>query len=288
MSLLLLIIIPNMITACISLYPNQVQIAFTPGTGINMDKIKELCTTDTCVIDKYENRGVIYEIVTYKVNYEDKKFIIVANSVKSSSMEYTTLSLEFPVNESEYKKVFDEVKSSSAAYERFLTKPYLKEITSIGLRLLIANNVVYGISLDDVIQISNNIDYGNLVYFKPNNCQNSISGSDAKNDNNIYGWLITDCSLDGFSKKGNSYCPKIGCYKCGGGGTFLANLNILPLSFVNSPVDEVSNSTPVNVNPSNSQVKVKSNSIYWIVGIIAIVLIILIIFFFLKIKNKQV
>jgi hypothetical protein len=156
--------------------------------------------------------------------------------------------------------------------------PQVKELTSLELRLLIANDVIYGITAQDVNKISDIITTGNLVYFKPSACGDSyLDYSGGGSDEGKSDWLLGggNCMVETF--EGN--CPQIGCYKCGTGSS-LVNLNLISLSLTNSPIAEYIDNSDTSIPDENTD----SNYMYWIIGLIIIIIITAILFF---VKKKK-
>jgi hypothetical protein len=195
-----------------------------------------------------------YEEISFKTIYAKHEILIVARKSKANNKsEIYSLSLKF--------------------MDKY---PESEELTSLALKLLATNNIVYGLSLNDINEISNASRIGNLLYFKPAGCGNSFIQMSSKDDKYDEGWLLAtrNCNVQEF----DGICPTIGCYKCAM-GTPIENLNLLQLPLVNSTVENFEEFVPeesLEENENTPPEEKSSISIFWILAIIVIMLLILI------------
>jgi len=253
----IILISSTFVSACIVTDRDQVALIFPSDAGINMDVLENYCTDENCQISFDDIAPQIFKRITFQIQYEGHEMIFVASTFKNdeASPEINSLSVKF----------LDE-------------NPQIQELTSLGLRLLIANDIVYGISAQDVSQISDIITTGNLVYFKPSSCGNSyLDGSGSQGDDGESGWLLGagNCMVETFENT----CPQIQCYKCGIGAS-LTNLNLISLSLTNSPIAEYSGGSNLAISDNDSQ----SNYMYYLVAGLIIIIIVIILFL---IKKKK-
>ncbi len=254
----LILVSSSFVSACIITDKDQVALIFPFNAGINMDVLENYCTDKNCIISSDNNAPQIYKTITFQIQYEEHEMIFVAKTSQDSEEgpEINSLGIKF-------------------LDENF----QVKELTSLGLRLLIANDIIYGISAQDVNEISNIITTRNLGYFKPSSCGNSfLDYSGAIGDEGRSGWLLGagNCMVETF--EGN--CPQIGCYKCGIGSS-LVSLNLLSLSLTNSPIVEYTGSSGIDASNGGPD----SNYMYWVMGLIVIVILISIVYFLVKKKR---
>lgn len=233
---ILILISLNFVSACAVIEENQVVVIFPSDAGINIDVLESYCAEDTCQIN---SDRIVFEIEHQRHNMI---FAVI------SSKDVMSLSIKF----------LDETPGSEE----------LKELTSLGLRLLIANNIIYGISAKDVKEISEIVAPGNMVYFKSSSCGNSYIDK-INSDESKDGWLLADhtCIVEGFS----GTCLKIRSVKGCGWNFSLANINLLPLTLTNAPISKYTDFSEEN---------------YWVIGLI-IVLILMIILFLIKKKKSK-
>jgi len=268
----LILVSSTFVSACIVTDRDQVALIFPSDAGINMDVLENYCTDKNCQVSYDDIAPQIYKRITFQTQYEGHEMIFIAQTSQDeeTSPEINSLSVKF----------LDE-------------NPEIQELTSLGLRLLIANDIVYGISAQDVSLISDIITTGNLVYFKPSSCGNSyLDGSGSQGDDGESGWLLGagNCMVETFE----DICPQIQCYKCGIGAS-LTNLNLISLSLANSPIAEYSGSSNVINSDGDSQSSgssnvitsdgdSQSNYIYYLIAGLAVIVIAIILFL---IKKKK-
>lgn len=265
LSLLVLVLTFETVSACIINNNDQLAIVFPNGSGINMATLEKYCSEKSCVTISSNLGEQEYKEINFKAVYARHEILMVARKSKENNKsEISSLSIKF----------MDKYPESEA-------------LTSIALKLLATNNIVYGLSLNDINTISNSSRIGNLLYFKPAGCGNSFIQMSSKDDKYDEGWLIAarNCVVQDFE----GVCPKIGCYKCAM-ATPIENLNLAQLPLVNSTVENFEEYVPEG-NPEESEntpPEEKTNTgIFWILaGIIIILLIVILILALPRIKER--
>ncbi len=254
LSLLILVLTFKAASACIINNNDQIAIVFPNGSGINIAALEHYCGEKSCITIS-NNAGLQeYKEINFKAIYAKHEILMVARQTKENNKsEISSLSIKF--------------------MDRY---PESEELTSIALKLLATNNIVYGLSLNEINEISNASRIGNLLYFKPGGCGNSLVQMSSKDDEYDEGWLIAarNCNVQEF----NGICPTIGCYKCPM-ATPLENLNLLQLPLVNSTVENFEEYTPednLEENENTPQEEKPSIIIFWILAAIVIILLIVI------------
>ncbi len=150
-------------------------------SSINMDVLEGFCNEEYCSI--YNDTKE--KMIIFRTTYKDKDIGIAAIQNKRNNFYYI------------------EVIGYSGAG--------LKSDLSIGLKLLIANNIITGISINEVNDIVNSLDpkYIKNIYFKPESCQANSYFRPEWNYSDIEqkGWGATGCHL----KKYENGCPLLEC-----------------------------------------------------------------------------
>ncbi|OGJ16824.1 hypothetical protein A3K73_08705 [Candidatus Pacearchaeota archaeon RBG_13_36_9] len=250
LGLLVLVLTFETASACIINNNDQIAIVFPNGSGIDMAALEKYCSEKSCVTVSNNIGEPEYKEINFKVLHAKHEILIIARKSKESNKSETySLSLKF--------------------MDKY---PESEELTSLALKLLATNNIIYGLSLNDIKEISNASRIGNLLYFKPAGCGNSFIQMSSKNDEYEKGWLnaARNCNVQEF----NGTCPMIGCYECAM-ATPLENLNLLELPLINSTVENFEEYIPEE-NENISIERKTSTNIFWTALLIIIALLIVI------------
>jgi len=256
LSLLILVLTFEAVSACIINNNDQIAIVFPNGSRIDMTALERYCSEKSCITISNSAGLEEYKEINFKTIYAKHEILMVARQSKvNNKSEIYSLSIKF--------------------MDKY---PESEELTSLALKLLATNNIIYGLSLNDIKEISNASRIGNLLYFKPAECGNSFIQMSSKDDEYDKGWLLAprNCNVQGF----DGICPMIGCYKCAM-GTPIENLNLLQLPLVNSTVENFEESalepeTTSEETEDASQEKKQSISLYLILAIIIVILFVVI------------
>ena len=132
LSLLILVLTLEAVSACIINNNDQVGIVFPNGYGIDMAALERYCSEKSCVTISNNVGALEYKEINFKAVYAKHEILMVARrSKEGNKSEIYSLSLKF--------------------MDKY---PESEELTSLALKLLATNNIVYGFSLEDIKKIS--------------------------------------------------------------------------------------------------------------------------------------
>ncbi len=162
------------------------ELVLKQGAEIDMNVLEGICLPNYCEIQDTAQ----LKTITFRLENENKNLILVVR--KNKNPEFYSI------------RIHD--KSQDLDLFKF------KSDVSLGLKLLVSNEIIMGLSDDDVNTILEKVDTEKLIYYKPASCKDSYSFINKTGDLGGSGWLASKgfrCGLDEYIGE----CPRISC--CG-------------------------------------------------------------------------